>query len=178
MKKTRENQDKELPEGVTGERLVRKDVINQMAGYLLLVLMLTSLVNICGFPFFSDLKNEDKDSEWRFFKLALILALSSMHVTMSCMFAHLLKRKYLPLFGNRLACFVIFAITVIHLIFFYHNWIGMDKQVISKFLEVSIDMLVWTVIFGLLHFIICIMNEMANALNIRVFFVKKDLLVE
>lgn len=96
-----------------GERLVRKDWSMQIFGYFLFLASMFSLLFTCDFPLFADTAKEDRAMHALYFQILCIHALTSTHMTVSMMFAHVTKRKYEPLFGNRLLCFVVGACTAI-----------------------------------------------------------------
>ena len=121
-------QKKELaPDAPAREMLVRKDWTKQVIGYLLMVASIVGLLITCDFPMFIDPSKDDKSKHSIYFQILGIHALTSTHMTISMMFAHVTKRKYEPLFGNRLLCFVLMSCAVIQLIYMLLKMNGKDK---------------------------------------------------
>lgn len=121
-------QKKELaPDAPPRETLVRKDWTKQVFGYLLMVASFVGLLITCEFPMFTDPSKDDKSKHSLYFQILCIHAITSTHVTISMMFAHVSREKYEPFFGNRLLCFVLISCAVIQLIYMILKMNGKDK---------------------------------------------------
>lgn len=98
-----------------------------MFGYFLMVASVFGLLYTCGFPMFVNPSIEDKSKHSLYFQIVCIHALTSTHMTISMMFAHVTRKKYEPLFGNRLLCFMLLACTIIQVIYMILKFNGKDQ---------------------------------------------------
>lgn len=171
------------PDAPRMERLVRKDWTWQITAYLMFIFSIFGLIYTCDFPLLSTPFNEeDRSKHGLYFQILCIHALTSTHLTMSMMFAHVTQRKYEPLFGNRVLCFVLFACAMIQVIYQILRAIDPSQEIVDimEFLRVSVSLLLYSVLVGFVHFLVNSINEMADGLGIRVFQVKpkKKLVVQ
>ena len=144
-----------------------------MGAYCVFLVMMASLIFSCDFPFFANLATEDLFKQKLFFKILLIHAFTSTHQTMSMMFAHIIKRKYEPIFGNRLLSFVIMYCFVIELMYLSMRFMGTPFPTVLNFFDIALNILLSIVFLCFSHFVVCSFNEIADAVGVRVFLPKK-----
>ena len=89
------------------------------------------------------------------------------------MFAHVTKKKYEPLYGNRLLCFLLVSSLFIQVTNQLLQAVDRDEEEIREFLRISVALILFTVIVSFIHFIVNVINEMADALRIPVFTVRR-----
>lgn len=137
------------------------------------MLSIMGLIYTCDFPLYSpSFAEEDRSKHGLYFQILVIHALTSTHMTMSMMCDHVTQRKYEPLFGNRLLCFVIGSCALIQVIYQVMRAIDRSNDEMMQFMRVSVSLLLYSVIVGYVHFLINSINEMADGLGIKVFQVK------
>ena len=116
-----------------------------------------------GDPQLSTMKIEDGHTNPLFF-VYLLIALLQSHLSISTMICHVTKRYYSPL-NNRLALSVMIMVAIVFCL---------DKILIDSKLNIpnAVYIILCIAILAQGHFIINVVNEMANTLRIRVFRVK------